>query len=77
MDSVIFLQASDSIANVDGMHPNTFFQGLKTYVNTDASVAFLAREPGASQPGRQQPSRQILALSKAATSSRITIAGSS
>ena len=24
-DSVIFLQASDSNANVDGMHPNTFF----------------------------------------------------
>ena len=50
MDSVIFLQASDSIANVDGMHPNTFFQGLKTYVNTDASVAFLAG-PSSLAPG--------------------------
>ena len=61
-DSVIFLQASDSNANVDGMHPNTFFfpwiprrfkdqgQGLKTYVNTDASVAFLAG-PSSLAPG--------------------------
>ena len=59
-DSVLFLQASDSNANVDGMHPNTFFngfhegqgsrQGLKTYVNTDASVAFLAG-PSSLAPG--------------------------